>query len=261
MNLLSKKKLLIILLGILIVISLSFYQGNVKNFFYLISQSFQKDLWLKSGNIYDFFESLFNSANLKKENEELKKTNQELTSQIVSLQGLREENNILRETVNVGIQKDFKLVLVDLISKDFSEDLILINKGAEDGLSVGMPVITAQKVLLGKISEVSENFSRVILISHYQSSFPAQIQEKGTTGIVKGGGNFQLSLEKIPHESEIKEGDLVITTSLGGDFPKELLIGRVKKIQKSDIEPFQKVELSPFFNIEELETVFVITNF
>lgn len=261
MNLPSKKKILIISFGILIIFSLSFYQSNVKNFFYLISQSFQRDLWAKGGNISDFFESLFKSGNLKKENEELKKSNQELLGKIVSFQGLEEENKTLREALDIGLRQDFKLILADLIGKDFSGDFILINKGVKDGLNVGMPVVTAQKVLLGKISEVSENFSRVTLISHPENSFPVQVQEEKVTGVVKGGGNSQLFLEKIPHNQEIKEGDLIVTTSLGGTFPEGFLIGKVQKVQKNDIESFQTIEISPFLNIKELKTVFVITNF
>lgn len=257
----SRRKILIISLGILIILSLSFYQSNVKNFFYLISQSFQKDLWARGGNISDFFESLLKNGDLKKENEELKKVNQELLGKIASLQGFEEENRTLREALDIGLKKDFNLILADLIGKDFSGDFILINKGIRDGLGVGMPVVTAQKVLLGKISEVSENFSRVILISNPEDSFPAQVQEEKITGVIKGGGNSRLFLEKIPYNQEIKEGDLVITTSLGGNFPEGFLIGKIQKIQKNDIESFQKIEISPFLNVEELKTVFVITNF
>lgn len=252
---------MVVLVGILIVLSFSFYQSEIKNFFYLTSQSFQKNLWIKGGSVSVFFKGLFKSAILKEENEELKKYNQELLNQIVVLQGLEEENKNLRDALGAGLQKEFKMVIVDLIGKDSSGDVLLINKGSADGLSVGMPVITAQKVLVGEIDEIFENFSRVILISHPQTSFPAQIYEKEITGVVKGGGNLQLFLEKVPRDPETKEGDLIITTSLGGNFPKELLIGRVGKIQKSDTEPLQKVEISSFLNIGKLETVFVVTNF
>ncbi len=258
----SKKiKLLVIFLGILIILSLSFYQSKVKNFFYSILEGSQKNLWKKGNNISDFFEGISGAKDLKRENEELRKYNQELLNEITFLRELKEENEMLREALNVELQKDFKLTLADLISKDVSQDFILINKGSKDGLTEGMPVITEQKVLLGKVSEVNESFSRVMLISNPESSFPAEVQEGEVTGIVKGEGSFQVSLEKIPQDKEIKEGEIVITTSLGGIFPKELLIGKIKKVQKSDIESFQKVEVSPFFNIEELETIFVITNF
>ncbi len=258
----SKKiKLLLIFLGILIILSLSFYQSKTKNFFYSISEPIQRVLWRKGNNTSDFFEGIFGAKDLKRENEELRKYNQELLTEIISLRELRKENETLREALDIELQEDFKLSLADLISKDVSQDFILINKGLEDGLAEGMPVITEQKILLGRISKADKNFSRVILISNPESSFPAQVQEEGITGIVKGKGSFQISLEKIPRDKEIKEGDVVITTSLGGIFPKELLIGEVKKVQKSDIEPFQKVEASPFFSIEELETIFVIISF
>lgn len=257
----KKTKLLVIFLGVLIILSLSFYQSKVKNFFYSISGSAQKILWEKGDSLSDFLEGISGAKDLKRENEELRKYNQELLNEIIFLRELKEENKMLREALNIELQEDFKLTLVDLVSKDVSQDFILINKGSKDGLVEGMPVITEQKMLLGKISEVYENSSRVILISNPKSSFPAEVQEEGIIGIVKGEGSSQVSLEKIPRDKEIKEGDMVITASLGEIFPKGLLIGEVKKIQKSDIESFQKVEISPFFDIEELETVFIITNF
>lgn len=256
-----RKNFLIFLTGISIISFIGFYQKDVRNFFYSTSQSLQKNLWIKGGNISDFSGTLFKNAVLKKENEELKNHNQDLLGQIVFLKGLEEENKTLREALGVGLRKDFNLTDAELIAKDSSGDSLLINKGSASGLGVGMPVITAQKVLVGKIGEIFENFSRVTLISHPQNSFPAQILEKGTTGVVRGGGDLRLFLEKVPRDPETEEGDLVITISLGGNFPKELLIGRVGKIKKSDIEPFQKVEINSLINIEDLETVFIITNF
>lgn len=256
-----KIKLLIIILGVIIILSLNFYQGGVKNFFYSILGDNQKSLWEKGDNVSDFFEGIFGARNLKRQNEDLRKYNQELLNEIVSLREFREENEMLRKALDIELQKDFKLTLADIISKDVSQDFILINKGSEDGLRKGMPVITEQKVLLGMIDEVNGGFSRVMLISNPESSFPAEIQEGKVTGIVKGEGDYQISLEKVPRDKEIKKGDIVITTSLGGIFPKELLVGKVNEIQKSDIESFQKVEVSCFLNIEELEAVFIITSF
>jgi len=258
----NRTKLLIIFLGILIILSFNFWQSGVRNFFYSISEPHQKTFWGTGDSVSDFFEGLSGGRNLKQENEELKHRNQELLNDIVSLKKLEEENKMLKEALGIGLQEDFKLTIADLVSKDVSEDYILINKGSEDGLAIGMPVITEREVLLGKISEVYKSFSRVILISNVESSFPAEVQEQeGVAGIVKGEGNFQISLEKVPRDKEIREGSIVITTSLGGVFPKKLLIGEIRKIQRSDIKPFQKVEISPFFDLEELKTVFIIIKY
>ena len=257
---LRKIKFLILFLVIVIILLLSLNQCGVKNFFYSISESKQKALWERGDSISDFWEGFFQSKNLKRENEELRRRNQELLDEIVSFRRLEEENMRLREALGIGLQEDFELVLADLISKDVAGDFVRINKGSEDSLAVDMPVITEEKILVGRIIEVYEDYSRVMLISNPESSFPAEIEEE-VAGFVKGKGIYQISLERVPQDREIGEGAIVVTCSLGGAFPKGLLVGEIKKVQKSDTKPFQKVEVYPFFDIEELKTVFVITSF
>jgi len=261
MKLSLKNKFLILFLGILVILVLGFFQSGIKNFFYLKSQSVQKELWKRGDTFSDFLEGIFQGKGFKEENEELKKRNQELLTENVSLYQLEEENKILREALNVELGKEFHLVLADLLSKDVSMDFILINKGAKDNLSVGMPVVNERKVVLGKIVEVSDRFSRVILISNKETSFLAKTKDLEVTAIVRGKGNSKLFLEEVPQEKEIKRGDIVITSALGGDFPAGLLIGEIGNIEQSDVETFQKAEVHPFLKIEELENVFVITNF
>ena len=257
----KKIKLLVIFFIILIVLSLNFWQDGVKNFFYSVSESISQRLWNEGDDSSDLMEGILERGDLKTENEELKKLNQELLARVAFLAKTEEENRMLREALGLELQKDFQLVLADILSKDVAGDSILINKGLEDGLAVEMPVINEQKVLLGQISEVYQNYCRVMLVSDPESSFPAEIQEKGEiTGVIKGKGNFRILLEKILHDKEVNEGDVVITSSLGGIFPRGLLIGKVSKVQKSDIESFQKIEIAPLFDIEELRSIFIITN-
>ncbi len=231
---------------------------EVRNFFYLISEPIQKFFWRVGDRVSDFFELITEIKNLKKENEELKLRIQELMSEIVALKELKKENETLRKALGIGLEKEFKLVLAQVIGKDIFKDSILVNKGSRDNISKGLPVITEQKILIGKIKEVYENFSKVILISHQESSFDAKILEAEIYGVVKGKGNFKIFLELVPKEKEIRERDLLVTTALGGIFPKGLLVGEIKEVKKSDIEPFQQAEIKPFFDLKELEKLFII---
>lgn len=250
-----------IVLLIILFIILNFYQKEIKNFFYLISSPVQKTLWQEGDRVSDFFESISKMKTLKKENEALLLKNQELLSQITVLKEIKEENEILREALNLGLEKDFQLILSQIISKDVSQDSILINKGSEDGVAENFPVITQQKVLLGKIGEVYKNFSKILLISHKESIFSAEIEGKNINGVVKGKGSLALYLDLIPKEEELAEGDLIITTQLGAVFPKGLLVGEIKKINKSDIEPFQTADIEPKFDLEELDSLFIVSDF
>lgn len=255
------KILSIVIVGILVIFFLNVYQKAVRNFFYQISEPIQK-VFLRAGdNVADFFEAISKIQNLKKENEELKLKVQELLAQLVSLKELKKENEILREALNLNLAKEFDLSLAEVIGKDVSEDFILINKGVDNGISEGLPVISQQKILVGKISEVYKNYSKAKLISHKESSFDGKIVEKEILGQVKGEGNFKILFDLIPREQEITEGDLVESSALGGAFPEGLLVGQIKQVKKSDIQPFNQAEISPLFDLGELEMIFIILNF
>lgn len=255
----KKKKILIIgLLGILLILFLNFYQKDVKNFFYLISSPIQKILWKIGERTSVFLETIGEIKNLKKENEELKLKIKEILAENATLRELKKENEVLKTALGIGLEKEFQMVLAQVIGKDISEDILLINKGLKDGIENNLPVVTAQKTLVGKVIEVYENFSKVILISNKKISFDGKVSEREIYGMVKGRGNFKLNLELVPKDKEIKEGDLVVTSAMGGIFPAGILVGEIEKVKKSDIEPFQEAEIKSIFDIKNLEFLFVI---
>ncbi len=263
--------LLFAVLAVLVIMALNLYQKQVRNFFYLISAPIQKTFWWAGDRVSDFFETISEIKNLKKENEDLKSKIQSLTAENVSLKELKKENETLRIALNLGLEKEFKLTLTQVIGKDISQDSLIIDKGSDDGVLKGQPVITQEKILVGKINEVYKNFSKVQLSSHKDISFdgkilaPYQTESFGAgsdaeiPGLVKGSGNFKIFFDLVPKEKEIKKGDLVVTTAAGGIFPEGLLVGEVKDVKKSDVEPFQKVEISPSFDINEINHLFVVS--
>lgn len=234
---------------IVLLFLLNFFNHEVKNFFYLISSPVQKLFWQTSTNFSG------------KEVSELRQKNQELLAQLSLLEQLQKENEQLRGALNLDLQKDFKLVFSQIISKDASEDSILIDKGGEDGISENMPVIDQQKALFGKISEVYKNFSRVSLISGKDFASDVKIQNKDILGVAKGRGNFSLYLDLVPKDAEIREGDVLVTSNLEGRFPKDLLVGVIDKVIKEDPKPFQTAGIKPFFDLTVVDNLFVITNF
>ena len=254
------------LIVFLAILNLTQINKEVRNFFYLISEPLQKTFWRAGDNISDFFEMISEMKNLKKENEELKLKIQEFLAENIALQELKKENEILREALKLGLPEEFKLMTAQIIGKDISGDTILINKGLKDGILKDLPVITEQKTLVGKISEVYKNFSKVQLITYKDLSFVAEIRDAQgerapILGEMKGKGNLKLFIDRLPQEKEIKKGDIIITTALGGIFPKGLLVGEIQEVFKSDIEPWQQAQVKPAFNIEELEVLFIITEF
>lgn len=251
---------LLLLIALFVILNLTGFSKNIRSFFYNSFSSVQKNLWGAGAGVSDFFETIFQLKNIKSENEKLKNENQELSGQLASLLELKKENEILHEALNLGLEKEFRLVLAQVTSKAIGQDVILINKGQKDGLAPGMPVITEQKVLVGKITEVSDRFSKVMLISDKNSTFDAKIIDTKIEGVFKGQGNFKAALDLIPRDSQIKEGDQIVTSALGGVFPSGLLAGKITAVQKNDVGSFQKAEISPIFEVSELDNIFVIVN-
>lgn len=252
---------LVIAIFILIILILNFFQSNVKSFFYNISSPIQEYLWQAGENISYSLRIPKSIRYLQEEIDRLILENQKLISEAVLLKQLKEENNSLRDALRIGLEKDFQLETAKVISKDLSSDFIIIDKGSKDGLSKDMPLITEERVLLGRIEEVFSNRSRVILISNTKSSFDAEISESKAEGLLKGKNGGKAQLEMILKDEIVNSGELVVSSALGGIFPFGLLIGSVEEVEKNDIDPFQTAKIQPFFNINNLNQVFIILDF
>jgi rod shape-determining protein MreC len=251
--------LLAVIIAFFIFINRTGYYRNLKNYFFSLSSSWQASLWQAGKDNHSFWTGLIEGRALKEENGILKMENQELLGQLAALKELRKENALLKEALKIGSKDDFQLKLCDILSKDMSGGSLLVNKGAKEGIGKNMPVIIGQKILVGRIGEVYEDYSEVILITSSKSSFDAKISEKETYGLVKGGSH--LSLDLVPKEKEVSAGEIVLTSALGGIFPKNLMVGEVSSAKKSDLEPFQDIELKPSFDVSGLESLFIITYF
>jgi rod shape-determining protein MreC len=252
------KKILIFSLAILLILSLNFFQKEIKNFFYNISLPFQKFFWKIGEETGSFFKLVFKMKDLEKEKELLRLENQKLLAENLALRELKKENEFLKKVLEINSERKFKFIFTQIIEKEIGKETIKIEKGARDGISLGLPVITEGKVLIGKITKVYENFSKVTLLTNKNFSFNVKIGEREIYGVAKGGGNFKIFLEFLPLDQEIREGEIVVSTVLGGDFPENLLVGKIKKVQRSDISSFQEAEVLPAFKVEDLKYLLVI---
>jgi rod shape-determining protein MreC len=261
----------VIVLAVLILI-LNFFNSGIRNIFYIISSPLEKTFWSAGESSSGFFGSILNAGTLAEENDKLKKENQKLISEVTSLQAINDANQAQSDVSLACQNQNFKLTLAGIIGLD-GQDILSINKGFDDGISVGMPVIGQQNVLYGKIIQVYKNYSQVMLISNKKSVINAEIkqnegQDKSNSGpvsniegVIKGSGNLSVFLDLIPIDSTISQGDILITSSLEKTFPKNLLIGKITKVSKNDQKPFQQAEINPFFDLNNVDNLFVITNY
>lgn len=259
-----------ILIGIIIFFIfigiLNLFQKQFKNFFYFISGPLQKTFWRVGVNTSSLLGLFLDKNNLTKINKELNIKNQELLEEINILQNEKIENKALREIIGIEQEKKFKLILTDVMGVDSYQDSILIDKGSEDGILENMPVINSQKVLFGKIFKVYKNFSKVMLISNQSSVLDIKIQKDDTIsppiyGVVRGEGNFKAILDVVLLDREIKNSDILITSSLEGTFPRGLLVGKITEVSKDDLKPFQTAKIELFFNLKQIDKLFIISNY
>lgn len=256
----QKKQLKFPIIGVvLFIFVLTFiFQKSLKNFFYMFSFPIQNQLW-KAGKIFSsFFNGILNTTRLEKENQQLREENQKLIYENYILKELELENQVLRKALDAGLKKEFSLKIAKVVAKDFSQDTLLIDVGTEDGISFGLPVITENKVIVGRIVQTYKNFSKVELISAKNFSFDVKIKEKEIYGKGEGKGGFTVKIERLPAEVKIEEGEIILTSGGGGIFPEGLLVGKIAKVKKSNVEPFQEAEIELFFKISDIKNLFII---
>ena len=208
-----------------------------------------------------FFNFLSSVKNLDKENAELQKEINQLLAENIKLKEVKRENKFLRKQLDFVESSEYKLISAFVLARDPSGlfQFITINKGERDGVEQGMPVIISGGILVGKVKETTRTTSKVLLITDSSSRLPGLIQESRATGIVKGKMSLGLVMEMIPQDIKVEREDIIITSDLGGEFPKGLLIGKVEEVQTAENELFQKARVKPACDFRNLEIVSVIT--
>ena len=193
--------------------------------------------------------------------------NDALTIENVQLKEVEAENQRLRRLlefakVNPGYDYRGGEVIARVIGRDPSVylDFIMIDLGEKHGVTPGMPVVT-ERGLVGRITALHDTTSEVLLITDVNSAVTALIQTSRATGVVRGLAGGGLLLDQIPQDVEVHEGEIVITAGLGGNFPKNLVIGQISKVYQQDYEMFQQARVRPTVDFRNLEQVLVITNF
>ncbi|HLC39032.1 MAG TPA: rod shape-determining protein MreC [Patescibacteria group bacterium] len=260
---LTLDKILISILALVIIASLiipkKYFLTPVKGAAMTVLAPIQKIVSGSGKSIYDFFSTISKISRLAKENDQLRLEKDRLVEKNTALVEAQKENEILRSELNFRNSNPYKLLPVNVIGKDPTnvQESLTIDAGTKDGLKEGMPVVSAG-ILVGKISEVHYTSSNVLLVTNPNSVVNAMLQESRAYGLVRGELGFGLVMESIPQETKINVGDRVITSGLGGIFPKGLIIGQVLEIISKQGDIFKSASLKPDLDLSKLEIAFVI---
>lgn len=210
-------------------------------------------------DIFRFFASI---GELKSENERLEEARLELLAENAKFSDVSKENDELRRALGLVPRDRFLLKTAEVIGRDVSGlgNWLSIDQGSQDGIQRGMPVIVDAGILIGRVVAVFPGSATVMLLSNPESLTNGVALETEARGIVKGEFGLGLLFGMVLQADTLKAGDTVVTSGLGGDMPKGLLIGTIQEARFSNDRLFQQASLISPVRFDRLRYVFVIEN-
>jgi len=242
----------------------------------LVTGPVQRALSSVAEGISGTFSSVGDARELQTQVDELQAVANDLAAQNVHLTEVEAENDQLRELLNfvsanpsihsfVGgdVIGQGGLIEAQIIGQDPNPYIfyVIINRGSQDDLKIGMPVIAGGGRLVGRVVEVRPRWAKVQLLIDPGSQINGIVQSSRATGLISGQIDGSLALEKILQSEQINVGDTVVSSGQGGRLPRGLIVGQVTAIEQQDIDPHQKAILRPAVDFRRLEMVLVITGF
>lgn len=236
-----------------------------------VFQPFREALWFISApfshvfrivgvSVDDAISTLTSIDSLKEQNKTLRLENARLQSEIAAAEDARQENNRLREELELLPRDEYELVSAVVIARDPRGvgDWMLINKGRNSGIAEGMAVIAGGSTLVGVVDEALYTTSKVQLITHPESAVNARDIETEAKGIVRGKYGLGIVFDMVLQTDAVEVGDRITTSQLGEKVPPGLLIGRIQEVRPSEDALFQQAVLVSPLEFGDLAIVSVI---
>jgi rod shape-determining protein MreC len=252
---------LIILLA-LSLISANLHTSEKMSFFEAlvvgVTAPVQKVVGSSISGIGNAWRSYFHLVGLQRENEELRGQLQELKLQMNRYREADLANQRLRSLLNFKKSIATPLLPAEVVAFDPSGwfQTIFIDKGSKDGVVRDLAVVSAEG-LVGRIIKVSSRNAKALLILDGNSAVDALIQRSRARGILVGLGRQSCLLKYVQRNEDVRVGDQVISSGMGGVFPKGLPLGTVQEVIRGDSGLFQRVEVTPAVDFSRLEEVMV----
>ena len=196
-------------------------------------------------------------SELMEENERLSTENYLQRVDVMRLQSLEQENAAMRKLLNSPLRESSRRMFAEVIGVDSDpyRQRIVVNRGSSSGVYEGMPVITDEG-LVGQVVAVAYSSSRVLLFSDPSSAIPVLNTRNQVRAIVSGTGlHDELSIDNVPRSTDIKEGDLLVTSGLGGVYPEGYPVAIVSSVGFSEDQPFAEVKAKPLVDTDKIRYV------
>jgi rod shape-determining protein MreC len=254
---------LILVAAGLLTLSLGGYLAPIQSLILRPISSIQSWVALRVAAIRDFLTSPRDVASLREEISGLEGEVARLQQEIIALREQAAEAEILAALLDYARAKpESSYKAARVIGRDVSPFLrsLIINVGSDAGISRGMPVVT-RRGLVGRIIEVFPSVARIQLITDPEASVNVQLQLSRADGVLAAQLNGELWVGLIDQSATITQGELVITSGLGGKYPAEIPVGQVISIRRRDYELFQQAVVQSSVDFGDIDIVLVITNF
>lgn len=254
---------IIVVVGGLLFLALSGYLTPVFNLSLNPLVSFQRWMSVRYLSARDFLTTPSDVVQLREQNAILESQVTQLQTQLIEMEERLGEAQVCFALLDFGrTNPQYDYIAATVIGREISPFLqyIIIDKGTEDGVRYGMPVVT-QQGLVGRIDAVIARASRVKLITDSTSVVNIRLQSGAIEAQLIGSLTGDLSLDMIPLDEMIEPGDVVLTSGLGGNYPPNIFVGQVLSTQQRDNALFQTASVQPIVNFESINAVLVIDNF
>ena len=255
--------ILFLLVAGILALALSGSLGSASGNFNILLVNIQSWIFTRFVVIQDFFTVPRDVVALRQRNTELESEVSRLQAQVVQLQNSVSQADALAALVNFSrTNPENSYTAASVIGRDPSPFLryIIIDKGSNDGLRRGMPVVTDQG-LVGRVDAVINSAARVQLITDTSSAVNVRLEKAKKEAILTGTVAGDVILDLLPQDVTIEPGDLVLTSGLSGGFPADLIVGQVLNTKKRDSDLFQQAVVQPVVDFTKLKIVLIITDF
>jgi len=205
---------------------------------------------------------LANEETLRQTNETLRQDSLVLKARLQKLESLEAENMRLRDLLGSSFKIGDRVLIAELLSVDLDpyRQQVMINKGSTSGVFVGQPVLDANAVM-GQVVRVNPFSATVLLITDASHALPVQINRNGLRTVAAGSGLVnRLELPHLQNNADVRIGDLLVTSGLGGHFPPGYPVARVVQVRQEPGQPFATVIAEPTARLDRsLEVLLVWT--
>ncbi|MEO8358338.1 MAG: rod shape-determining protein MreC [Chloroflexota bacterium] len=255
--------IIFLIAGGVVALALGGYFSSASNVFTGSLVNLQAWFSTRFAAVQDFVTAPRDMASLRQRNIELEAEVSDLQAQVIQLQQEVGETQILAALVDfsrANPENSYRGAAVIGVDPSPFLHYIIINRGSNDGVLRGMPVVTDQG-LVGRIDAVIAGAARVQLITDPASRVNIRLQNAEVEASLGGSVTGDVTLDLISQDTTIQAGDLVLTSGLGGGYPPDLIVGQVVNIRTRDFDLFQQATVQPVVDFNRLQIVLVIINF